>query len=105
MPAETGTHFFRAIAASNPGQVDVAYLGTSAMIPTDALRKANAGGCAGRGPANGNLLDFISEDLDPQGSVQEEVKNFELIRKDSSRGHYDSGTPLKERGFRRQKGV
>jgi hypothetical protein len=46
-PSETGTHFFPAIAAGSPGQVDVAYLLTPAILPTDAFGKANPGGCAG----------------------------------------------------------
>jgi hypothetical protein len=46
------------IAASNPGQVDVAYLRTSAIIPTDTFGKANPGGCAGPGPANGNPTTY-----------------------------------------------
>jgi hypothetical protein len=32
---ETGTHFFPTIAAGNPGQVDVAYLRTPEIVPTD----------------------------------------------------------------------
>jgi hypothetical protein len=51
---ETGTHWFPAIAAGAPGQVDVAYLRTTDILPTGPLGKANAGGCAGPGPANGN---------------------------------------------------
>ena len=57
-PAERGTHFFPAIAAGNPGQVDVAYLRTPEIIPTDAFGKANPGGCAGPGPANGNPTTY-----------------------------------------------
>jgi hypothetical protein len=49
---ETGTHWFPAIAAGDPGFVDVAYLRTTEILPTDALGKANPGGCAG--PGNGN---------------------------------------------------
>ena len=52
--AETGTLFFPAIAAGNPGQVDVAYLRSTGIVPTDPLGKADPGGCAGPGPANGN---------------------------------------------------
>jgi hypothetical protein len=52
--SETGTHWFPAIAAGNPGQVDVAYLRSPDILPTGPLGKANAGGCAGPGPANGN---------------------------------------------------
>jgi hypothetical protein len=51
-PSETGTHFFPAIAAGAPGQVDVAYLRTTEILPTDAFGKANPGGCAG--PITGN---------------------------------------------------
>jgi hypothetical protein len=50
--SETGTHFFPAIAAGSPGQVDVAYLRTTEIVPTDAFGKANPGGCAG--PTSGN---------------------------------------------------
>ena len=53
-PSETGTHFFPAIAVHDPGQVDVAYLYTPTIVPTDALGKADPGGCAGPDPANGN---------------------------------------------------
>ncbi|MEA2629939.1 MAG: hypothetical protein QOE66_158 [Chloroflexota bacterium] len=49
---ETGTHFFPAIAAGNPGQVDVAYLRAPQILPTDPLGKADPGGCGG--PGNGN---------------------------------------------------
>jgi hypothetical protein len=56
--AESGTHFFPAIAAGNPGQVDVAYLRSSEILPTDPLGKADPGGCAGPGPANGNPTTF-----------------------------------------------
>jgi len=57
-PAETGTHFFPAIAAGNPGQVDVAYLRTPEILPTDPFGKADPGGCAGPGPANGNPTTY-----------------------------------------------
>jgi len=53
-PSEVGTHFYPAIAAEDPGHVDVAYLYTSTILPTDAFGKADPGGCAGAGPANGN---------------------------------------------------
>src|SRR5205814_2310931 len=56
--AETGTHWFPAIAAAAPGQVDVAYLRTSEILPTDPFGKANPGGCAGPGPANGNPSNY-----------------------------------------------
>lgn len=55
---ETGTHFFPAIAAGNPGQVDVAYLRSTTIVPTDPLGKADPGGCAGPGPANGNPTTY-----------------------------------------------
>jgi hypothetical protein len=57
-PSETGTHFFPAIIAGNPGQIDVAYLRTPEILPTDAFGKANPGGCAGPGPANGNPTTY-----------------------------------------------
>ena len=56
--SEGGTHFFPAIAAGNPGQVDVAYLRTPEILPTDAFGKADPGGCAGPGPANGNPTTY-----------------------------------------------
>jgi hypothetical protein len=57
-PGETGTHFFPTIAAGAPGKVAVAYLRTSEIVPTDPLGKANPGGCAGPGPANGNPTTY-----------------------------------------------
>src|SRR5438093_7256794 len=56
--SETGTHFFPAIAAGNPGQVDVAYLRSTTIVPTDPLGKADPGGCAGPGPGNGNPTTY-----------------------------------------------
>jgi hypothetical protein len=56
--AETGTHFFPAIAAGNPGQVDLAYLRAPQILPTDSLGKADPGGCAGPGPGNGNPTTY-----------------------------------------------
>lgn len=52
-PGETGTHFFPAIAAGKPGQVDVAYLRSPTIVPTDTFGKADPGGCAGPA-ASGN---------------------------------------------------
>ena len=43
--SDTGTHFFPTIAAGDPGHVDVAYLRTSDVIPTDANGKQHPGGC------------------------------------------------------------
>jgi hypothetical protein len=48
------TDVFPAIAAGTPGKVDVAWLGTNVIEPTDPLGKFDPGGCAGPGPANGN---------------------------------------------------
>jgi hypothetical protein len=48
------TDVFPAIAAGNPGQVDVAWLHTNETEPTDTLGKFDPGGCAGPGPSNGN---------------------------------------------------
>jgi hypothetical protein len=56
-PSETGTHFFPAIAAGDPGRVEVAYLRAPQILPTDALGKANPGGCAGPG-APGNPATY-----------------------------------------------
>ena len=56
--SETGTHFFPAIAAGDPGKVDVAYLRTTGILPTDSFGKADPGGCAGPGPANGNPTTY-----------------------------------------------
>ena len=56
--SERGTHFFPAIAAGDPGKVDVAYLRTSTILPTDPFGKADPGGCAGPGPANGNPTTY-----------------------------------------------
>jgi len=57
-PSESGTHWFPAITAGDPGKVDVAYLRTTEILPTDAFGKADAGGCAGPGPANGNPTTY-----------------------------------------------
>jgi len=43
--SDTGTHWFPWIAAGDPGQVDVAYLETSHIIPTDPNGKQHPGGC------------------------------------------------------------
>lgn len=48
------TDVFPAIAAGNPGEVDVAWLRTNEIEPTDTLGKFDPGGCAGPGPSNGN---------------------------------------------------
>src|SRR5438067_9467721 len=50
--SDRGTHFFPAIAAGDPGQVDVAWLRTPEILPTDSFGKADPGGCAG--PVAGN---------------------------------------------------
>jgi hypothetical protein len=48
------TDVFPAIAAGDPGRVDVAWLGTNEIEPTDPLGKFDPGGCDGAGPSNGN---------------------------------------------------
>jgi hypothetical protein len=53
-PSETGTHVFPAIAAGNPGNVEVAYLRTPFIEPTDSLGKFLPGGCAGPGTKTPN---------------------------------------------------
>ena len=52
--AQPQTDVFPAIAAGNPGEVDVAWLRANEIEPTDALGKFDPGGCAGPGPSNGN---------------------------------------------------
>jgi hypothetical protein len=47
--SEPGTHWFPAIAAGDPGQVDVAYLRTPTIEPTDAFGKVVPRACAGAG--------------------------------------------------------
>jgi len=42
-----GTNLFPAIAADEPGHVDVAYLSTNVVMPTGPSGKADPGGCAG----------------------------------------------------------
>jgi len=44
------TDVFPAIAAGDPGKVDVAWLGTNETEPTDPLGKFDPGGCGGTGP-------------------------------------------------------
>lgn len=53
-----GTDVFPTIAAAGPGQVDVSWLHTNEIVPTDALGKFLPGGCAGPGPANGNPTTY-----------------------------------------------
>jgi hypothetical protein len=55
---QPGTSWFPTIAAGDPGNVDVAYLHTPEIVPTDSLGKADPGGCAGPGPANGNPTTY-----------------------------------------------
>jgi hypothetical protein len=50
--ASPQTDVFPAIAAGNPGEVDVAWVGTNEIEPTDPLGKFDPAGCAG--PGNGN---------------------------------------------------
>jgi hypothetical protein len=38
--------------------VDVSYLRTDQILPTDPLGKADPGGCAGPGPGNGNPITY-----------------------------------------------
>jgi hypothetical protein len=54
LPSKRQTDVFPAIAAGSPGQVDVAWLNTNEIEPTDPLGKFDPGGCGGPGPANGN---------------------------------------------------
>jgi hypothetical protein len=52
--ASAQTDLFPTIAAGDPGKVDVSWLRTNEIEPTDPLGKFDPGGCAGPGPANGN---------------------------------------------------
>ena len=52
--SSAGTDVFPTIAAGRPGQVDVGWLHTREIEPTDAAGKFLPGGCAGPGPGNGN---------------------------------------------------
>jgi hypothetical protein len=52
-----GTDVFPTIAAAGPGQVDVSWLHTDEIVPTDALGKFLPGGCAGPG-ATGNPATY-----------------------------------------------
>lgn len=54
----TGTSWFPAMAAGRPGQVEVGFLHTGEILPTDSLGKAMPGGCAGPGPTNGNPTTY-----------------------------------------------
>src|SRR5439155_15498252 len=53
-----GTDVFPTIAAAAPGQVDVGWLHTNEIEPTDATGKFLPGGCAGPGPGNGNPPNY-----------------------------------------------
>ena len=48
--SDTGTHWFPAIAAGDPGMVDVAYLETPSVVPTSVNGKQIPGGCFSDGP-------------------------------------------------------
>jgi hypothetical protein len=52
LPSKRQTDVFPAIAAGLPGEVDVAWLNTNEIEPTDPLGKFDPGGCGG--PDNGN---------------------------------------------------
>jgi len=45
---DNGTHYFAAIAAGDPGQVDVAYLATTTLVPTTPYGKPEPGAEIGR---------------------------------------------------------
>jgi hypothetical protein len=62
-PGETGTHWFPAIAAGDPGQVDVGYLLTPTIEPTDAVGKVDISGCAGPSTTNPTFPPACSWDL------------------------------------------
>ena len=47
--SSAGTDVYPTIAVGNPGQVDIGWLHTGTIVPTDALGKFLPGGCAGPG--------------------------------------------------------
>ena len=51
-PTQLGTRFFPTIAAGDPGKVDVGWLWTPTIEPSDALGKVLPGGCAGPNTTN-----------------------------------------------------
>lgn len=53
---DTGTDQFATIAVGDPGHVDVSWLHTSEIEPTDAFGKFDPGGCAG--PVTGNPTTY-----------------------------------------------
>jgi hypothetical protein len=55
--ADQGTHFFAAIAAGNPGQVDVAYLDTPTLVGSTAYGKPNEPA----GDANADWNVFVAQ--------------------------------------------
>jgi len=54
---DAGTHYFASIAAGNPGQVDVAYLGTSTVVGSTAYGKPNEPS----GDANADWNAFVGQ--------------------------------------------
>jgi len=62
-PSETGTHWFPAIAAAAPGQVDVAYLRTATIEPSDPAGKVLPGACAGPSSGRPNFPPACSWDM------------------------------------------
>ncbi len=55
--SDAGTHYFAAIAAGNPGQVDVAYLDTSALVGSTVYGKPNEP----TGDANADWNVFVGQ--------------------------------------------
>jgi hypothetical protein len=48
--SDTGTDQFATIAVGDPGHVDVSWLHTSTIEPTDTFGKFDPGGCSGKSP-------------------------------------------------------
>jgi len=65
---DLGTHWFPSIAAAGPGQVAVAYLHTTDVIPTDPNGKQHPGGCLPADPSKGcrsnDLWDLYAAQAD-----------------------------------------
>ena len=81
---DRGTHWFPAIAADEPGHVDVAYLETPTILTTGPTGKADPGGCAkpgalptSVGPCQWHLYAAQSVDLNqPPGSASWTITNI-----------------------------
>lgn len=79
---DTGTHWFPTIAAYGPGQVAVAYLRTTDVIPTDPNGKQHPGGCAAPRCTSHDLWDLYTAQAELTKS-----SNFTVTKVTSSPMH------------------